>query len=98
MHSCTRVSGQDRLNCLWQAGQAIHASDEAIFHAAIVQLGEHGKPEFGPFVLRHPHAQQFFLPLHRHPQYQIDGLIDDALILTHFDHQAIHVQDGIERL
>jgi hypothetical protein len=43
-----------------------------------------------------PHPQQVLLALHGDPKHQVQGFIDDPLVLAHFNHQAIHVDNGID--
>jgi hypothetical protein len=65
------VCGETRLNGFWKTSKSVHTGDEDIFDAAVLQFGEDGEPEFGPFALGHPHAQSFFLPLQINTQRQI---------------------------
>ena len=59
-----------RVNRIRETLEAIHAGNQDIFHAAILELREDIKPELRPLVFRDPQAQQFFLPLKINTQGQ----------------------------
>ena len=52
----------------------------------------------GSFRLGNPHAQQFLLSVQVDRQHQVERFIDHALVLTHFDDQAIDVDDWVDWL
>ena len=54
-------------------------------HATVLQFGQHREPELGSLALGEPHAQQVFLSVQVNCQHQVEGFVDDALVLGHRD-------------
>ena len=61
-------------NRLRKALEAVHAGNEDILHAAVLEFGDDLQPELGPLGLGHPQTQQFLLAIEVHAQGQIDRL------------------------
>jgi hypothetical protein len=47
MQVCTVGGGEDRLDRLRQACEAVDAADQDVAHAALLELGQHLHPELG---------------------------------------------------
>ena len=60
--------GEDRLDRLREARQAVDAGDQDVVDAALVQVVEHGEPELG--------ALGFLPPDPEHLAVALDGLAD----------------------
>ena len=49
--------GKDRLDRLREAFAPVHAADQNVLQAALLQIGQHLRPEFGALGLLQPQAQ-----------------------------------------
>ena len=85
-------------NRIREALEAIHACDQDVFQAAVLQLGQDRQPELCPFVLGQPQAQQLLVTLHIDAQCQIERLVDHPLVRADLQHNAVQIDDGIERI
>ena len=59
LHLGARIHRFDRFR---KSFQPIHAGDEDVLHAPVLQLRQHLQPELRSFRLRHPQPQHFLLP------------------------------------
>ena len=55
--------GEDGLDRLGKAGQAVDAADQDVLNAALVQVVEHGQPELGALGLLPPDPEHLALAL-----------------------------------
>src|SRR5690606_32148527 len=90
--------GVDRVDRLGEALQAIHAGDQDVLHAPVLQLRQHIEPELRAFVFRQPEPQQLLVAFQVNAQRQIDCLVDDLPVLADLHHDTVEVQDGIDRV
>ena len=65
-------------------------------NASGFELCQHGEPEFGTLVLRDPQTQQLLVTLNVDTQGHIDGLVDDRLIFSSLNDNAIKVHNRID--
>lgn len=90
---------KDGLNRFRKALQAIHARNQDIFDAAILEIVKHGQPELCAFGFSGPEAQHFFLADHVYADHQVDGPRPrprgDLRAGAVFDPQGVQIQDRI---
>ena len=89
---------EGRVDGIGDALEPVHAADQNIIHTAILKLSEDAQPELGAFVLGEPHAQQLLVAFKIDAQGQVDRFVDHLLVLADFDHDAIQVDDGVNRI
>ena len=58
--------GIRRANRLGEAREPVDAGDEDVAQAAVLEVGQTGEPELGPFVLAKPQPQQLLVPRQIH--------------------------------
>ncbi len=75
-----------RLDGIWKARQAVHRGNENVFEPPVLELGQHRQPLLGALGLVQPQTQQLLLAVQIAPQDQMDGLVDQLLVLAHFHH------------
>src|SRR5690606_17802773 len=90
-----RVFGSYRIG---EALQAVNAGNQDVLQASILQLSQHGEPEFGTFGFGQPQAQQLLLAFHVDAERQVHGLVDNALVLANFQDNAVEVDDRVDRV
>lgn len=73
--------GVDALDGLGEAFQAVHAGDQDILDATVVQVGEDAEPVMRPFLVGEIEAQQLLFALDVESQDGIDGLAGVATVL-----------------
>ena len=66
MHNCTLVCGIGRVNRFGEAGQPVDAGHEDVAQPAVLQVGQAGQPELGPFALAQPQPEQLLVPCEIH--------------------------------
>lgn len=71
LNSSARI---DRLDGLREALQPVHAGDEDVLHASILQFSHHLQPELGALGLGDPQAQHFLLTGQVDANGQVDRL------------------------
>src|ERR1700693_230441 len=76
--------------------QPIHAGDEDVLHAPILQLRQHLQPELRSFRLRYPQPQHFLLAFQVDSQHYVNRLVLDVALVSHFHHQRVQIHDGIQ--
>ena len=84
-------------NGIGESLQTIDAGDQDILDAAVLQLGQHAEPELRAFGLGEPQAQKLFVTFQIDAQSEINGLVDDPLVLADFQHHTVQLDDGIKR-
>lgn len=62
------------------------------------QLFQHAKPALCPFIFGQPHTQQFFPACGVDTQRQENNLVYHAAILTDFNDNTVHINNGIQPL
>ena len=96
MHNCTAVlGGTPSINGIGESLQAVHAGDEGVLHATVLEFGHHLQPELRAFSLRDPDAQQFLIPIQFDTQRQIGVLDAHRNFVAHFDVDAVQINDGV---
>ncbi|MNE31938.1 hypothetical protein D3C80_1255290 [compost metagenome] len=88
----------DRFNGLREALEAVHAGDEDVLHATILEFGHHLQPEFGAFGLGDPQTQHFLVTGHVDADSQINRLVAHGTSVTHFDVNAVQIEDRVQRV
>ena len=74
-------AGEDRLDRLRKALEPVHAADQDVLHAALLELGEHLHPELGALSVLKPHPEHIALTVNGDPERQIAGLALHAAAL-----------------
>ena len=90
----------DRLDSFGEALESIHAGDEDVFDAPVLQLRDDREPELRALVLRSSHAEDFFDPLHIDANREVNGFVRDSPLVFDFHLQRVEIEnriDGIER-
>ena len=85
-------------NGIGESLQTIDAGDQDILDAAVLQLGQHAEPELRSFGFGKPQAQKLLVTCQIDAQSEINGLVDDTLVLADFQHDTVQVDDGIKRI
>lgn len=81
-----------------KALQAVHAGNQDVLKATIFQLRQHFQPELCAFIIGQPHTRQRFLAFGVDTQREEDSFVYDAAILADFIDNAVHVNNGIQRI
>lgn len=90
-----------RENVLYGIGetvQVVGGRDQDVLGAAGLDIGEHGHPESGGFVLAEPQAQHLLLSVPAQANGDIDRFVDDLGALADLEHDTVHPYDQIDRL
>ncbi|AFZ69488.1 site-specific recombinase, DNA invertase Pin (plasmid) [Deinococcus peraridilitoris DSM 19664] len=90
--------GEDGFDRLGKALQPVHASDEHIPHAPVLELGQHREPELGSLGFEGPQAQHLFGSFEVHADGRVDRSGSDQPVFADFDVQAVEVKTRIDRL
>ena len=92
--------GEDRLDRLREALQAVDAADQDVCDAALLELGEDLHPELRALGLLKPHAEHVALALDRDPEREVARAALDDAAFADLDHQRVekeHRVDVVER-
>ena len=81
-----------------KALQAIHAGDDDVGHAPVLELCDYLQPELGPFGLGDPWPQEFLLASHVDAQRQIHRFGTHHARVTGFDVDAVQINDRVQRI
>jgi hypothetical protein len=93
-----RGFGEDRLDRLGDAFEPVHAADQDVAHAALLELGEHLHPELGALGLLKPHPQHVTLAVDGQAQRQVAGAALHAAALADLEHQRVEEDHRIDVL
>ncbi|KKN42704.1 hypothetical protein LCGC14_0710530 [marine sediment metagenome] len=80
-----------------KAVQVIGGRDQDVLGAAGLDIGEHGHPESGGFILAEPQAQYLLLSVPAKPYGYIDRFVDDLGALADLEHDTVHPYDHVDR-
>jgi hypothetical protein len=89
---------EDRLDRLGEPLKAVHAADEDVSDAAVLEFGEDLHPELGALGLLEPHAEHVALPVDPDPQRQIAGPSLHTAAVADLEHHAVKEQDRVDVL
>ncbi len=78
--------------------QAVHTGNQDVLKTTIFQLHQHIQPECCAFIFGQPPTRQSFLAFGVDTQRQEDSFVYDAVILSDFYDNAVHVNNGIQRI
>lgn len=78
--------------------QAVHTGNQDVLKTTIFQLHQHIQPECCAFIFGQPPTRQSFLAFGVDTQLQEDSFVYDAVILSDFYDNAVHVNNGIQRI
>lgn len=88
---------KDRFQSFWEARHPIHAGDEAIVDASLLELRKNGQPKFRAVCFTYPQSQEFVLTGEGHAQGDVDRFRLDGPLMPRLHKQTINVQNGIDR-
>ncbi len=87
---------EDRLDCLGEAGQAVHAADQDVLDAALLQIAEYLHPELGALGLLEPHAEHVALAVDPHPEREVASLALHRAALLDLQHERVEEHDRVD--
>src|SRR4051794_16301806 len=90
--------GEDRLDGLGEALEAVDAGDQDVLDAAAAQIVEDGQPELGALGFLPPQAEDLALAVAADPQGEVAGAALDRAVLTDLHEHAVEVDDRIDAL
>lgn len=90
--------GKHGLNGIREALQAVHAGDKDVLNATVSKFGDNLQPELGAFSLGHPQAQNLLDAVQIDANGQVQGLDPHSAVIAHLDVNAVHVNDGVQRI
>src|SRR6185369_14659810 len=76
--------------------EAVHAGNEDVFHATVLQFCDNLEPELGSLGLCRPHAEDFLDPLHGDGNGKVHGLVDYLSVMPHLDPDGIEVDNRVD--
>lgn len=90
--------GVDRFDGFGEAFEAVHAGDQDIFDASVVEVSEHAQPMMSAFLVREIEAEQLFPAFDVQVQKGVDGLADIAAIFFDFVVNGVKLDDRVNGL
>ena len=90
--------GEDRLDRLGEALEPVHAADQDVLDAALLELGEHLHPELGALGVLEPHPEHVTLALDGDPQRQVAGLALHAAALADLQDHGVEEDHRVDVL
>jgi hypothetical protein len=88
--------GEDDLDRLRNAVQAIDAAHEDVADAAVGEVVEDGEPELGALGLLPPDPEHPAVALDGDPDREVSRAATDRAVLADLDHQAVEVGDRVD--
>ena len=90
--------GEDRLDRLREALQAVHAADQDVPDAALLELGQHLHPELGALGFLKPHPEHVAVAVDGDPQREVAGAALHPAALADLEHQRVEEDDRVDVL
>ena len=87
---------EDRLDCFGETGQAVHAADQDVLDAALLELAEYVDPELGALGLLEPHAEHVALAAGPHPEREVASLALHRTALLDLEHERVEEHDRVD--
>ena len=87
--------GEHRLNRPRETLEPMHAGDESVGDAAMLELGHHLQPELGALGLGDPDTQELLIRLEVDAQRQVNRLDPYRARVARLDVDAVEIDDGI---
>ena len=76
--------------------QAIHACDQDIYRAAVLQAVQNRKPELHAFVLSNIHTENVLVTIHINPDRDINRTLYNPAFIPYMVMDRIHENDCID--
>ena len=90
--------GEYGADCLLEAWQAVHAEEQHVLHAAVLQVAQHPHPELGALVGPYRDAEYLLVTLRRDAQHHIGRPAQDSAVLPDLVVDAVHEHERIDRV
>ena len=98
MQVCTQAWGNDGLDRLGEALEAVDAGDQDVLDAAAVQVVEDRQPELRALGLLPPDPEHLALAVAGDAQREVAGEVLDRAVLADLDEHRVEVDDRIDRI